>query len=33
MIDKIDIIIKTLESRKGFEKSIYIFGGFKKGDF
>lgn len=28
-----DIIIKTLESRKGFEKSIYIFGGFKKEDF
>lgn len=28
-----DIIIKTIESRKGFEKSIYIFGGFKKEDF
>ena len=28
-----DTIIKTLESRKGFEKSIYIFGGFKEEDF
>ena len=28
-----DIIIKTFKSRKGFEKSIYIFGGFKKEDF
>lgn len=28
-----NIIIKTLESRKGFEKSIYIFGGFKEEDF
>ena len=28
-----NIIIKTLESKKGFEKSIYIFGGFSKGDF
>lgn len=28
-----DIIIKTLKSRKGFEKSIYIFGGLKKEDF
>ena len=28
-----DITIRTLESRKGFEKSIYIFGGFKKEDF
>lgn len=28
-----NIIIKTLESKKGFEKSIYIFGGFKKEDF
>lgn len=28
-----NIIIKTLESKKGFEKSIYIFGGFEKEDF
>lgn len=28
-----DITIKTFKSRKGFEKSIYIFGGFKKEDF
>lgn len=28
-----NIIIKTLKSKKGFEKSIYIFGGFKEEEF
>lgn len=28
-----DIIIKTYKSKKGFEKGIYIFGGFKESDF